>query len=73
MLPLWDVLLAHGVDPALDGWSILSEAHSVSLDGLTVAGYGPRNGNTEAFIATIPEPASIALLTFAALILRRRR
>jgi probable HAF family extracellular repeat protein len=54
MQRLWDVLLAQGVNPAADGWTILSEAYAVSADGNTIVGYGTRNGNTEAFRVVLP-------------------
>jgi probable HAF family extracellular repeat protein len=75
MLRLWDVLLAHGVDPAPAGRTNLTEAWGVSDDGLTVAGTGVRNGNNEAFLAVLPEPTALALLALAtpAVIGRRRR
>jgi len=46
---LEDVPLAAGINPATTGWSVLSEARGVSLDGNTIVGTGTRNGNTEAF------------------------
>jgi probable HAF family extracellular repeat protein len=73
---LWDVLVANGVDPAADGWTVLSEATHISADGNTIVGNGIRNGNTEAFLAVIPivpEPSSVALLGLASLSLLRRR
>ena len=60
MEPLWDVLLANGVDPAADGWTQLIRASGVSANGNTIVGYGIRNGNIEAFVAVVPEPASSA-------------
>jgi len=59
----------------LNGWT-LTTATDVSADGLTVVGTGINpDGNSEAWIATIPEPATVALLAggFAALVLRKRR
>jgi probable HAF family extracellular repeat protein len=74
MRSLWDVLLSHGVDPAADGWTDLFEARGISADGNTIVGIGRRNGNAEAFVAVVPEPASIGLtLPLAAAALRRRR
>jgi uncharacterized membrane protein len=70
---LWDVLLAQGVDPAASGWTSLVEARGVSLDGGAIAGYGTRYGNTEGFLAVVPEPASLGLLASAAMLLSRRR
>jgi probable HAF family extracellular repeat protein len=71
---LWDVLLSHGVDPAADGWSRLEFAKALSADGNTIVGDGIRNGNTEGFVAVVPEPAGLTLLVAsAALAVRRRR
>ena len=53
---LWDVLLARGVDPAASGWTRLSSANGVSLDGNTIVGDGFHNGSFEAFVAVIPQP-----------------
>ncbi len=62
MVPLWDVLLANGIDPAADGWTQLIRAWGVSADGNTIVGFGVRNDYLEAFVAVVPEPASLALL-----------
>jgi hypothetical protein len=51
---LWDVLVAHGVDPAANGWTSLAYASGISADGRTIVGGGVRNGNSEAFAAVIP-------------------
>jgi probable HAF family extracellular repeat protein len=69
---LWDVLLAQGVNPADDGWTRLVVANGVSFDGNTIVGSGTRNGNAEAFVAVVPEPSCLALLTLAGLALMRR-
>ena len=71
--PLANLLQEAGVD--LTGWQIAS-ARSVSADGTVVAGFGFHNGNQEAFVAVIPEPASLASVAMAAAALggcRRRR
>jgi uncharacterized membrane protein len=76
MQRLWDVLVSNGVNPATSGWTRLLDATAISYDGNTIVGSGLRGGNTEAFIAVIPEPASAALLlTLAtpALLARRPR
>jgi probable HAF family extracellular repeat protein len=79
MRALWDVLHAHGVDPATDGWSELSHAVDISADGNTIVGYGIRNDNHEAFVAVIPkivpEPSAgaLALLGLSSILLLRRR
>jgi probable HAF family extracellular repeat protein len=76
MIKLQDLLLSHGVSN-LTGWE-LREAKSLSADGRTIVGYGENpDGNTEAWIATIPEPGTITLaatgLACACLIVTRRR
>jgi len=76
---LWDVLVKAGIRPAESGWSVLSQARSVSLDGNTIVGFGMRIRDDtfefEAFVAVIPEPTSIGLIVIAgtALLARRRR
>jgi probable HAF family extracellular repeat protein len=67
MLDLHDLLVANGVTN-LAGWR-LSEARGVSADGLTIVGTGLHDGRIEAFIATIPEPATIILASLAAAVL----
>jgi len=69
---LRDVLVNdYGLD--LTGWT-LSYAKGISDDGLTIAGYGINpNGYTEAWIATIPEPASAVLMIVGATIISLRR
>ena len=75
MKRLWDVLLVQGVDPAANGWTKLEAASGISADGNTIVGWGTRNGNTEAFVALIPEPAAgaLALLGVSSILLLRRR
>jgi probable HAF family extracellular repeat protein len=66
-------LLIDGGAAGLTGWR-LTEATAISADGRTIVGYG-RNplGRTEAWLAVIPEPASLflCLLGAPALLLRR--
>jgi probable HAF family extracellular repeat protein len=68
-------LLMAGGATGLTGWR-LTQASALSADGRTIVGYG-RNpaGNTEAWIATIPEPSSLLLLALTAAtgVLRLRR
>jgi hypothetical protein len=59
MQSLWDFLVANGADPAASGWTNLYGAGGVSLDGTVIVGGGLRNGNGEAFLAVIPEPAAL--------------
>lgn len=56
----------------LTGWT-LSEALGISDDGKTIVGYGTFNGASTAFVAVIPEPATLSLLAGASLFLVRRR
>jgi len=58
------LLTSHGVTN-LTGWT-LPNAVSVSADGRTIVGYGTNpSGQLEAWIATVPEPSSLALATCA--------
>jgi uncharacterized membrane protein len=49
----------YGLD--LSGWTLQSAA-VISSDGRTIVGYGSHLGQTEAWIAMIPEPSSEAIL-----------
>ena len=71
MRSIQDVLVNDlGLD--LTGWT-LREAQAISEDGLTVVGWGYNpSGNTEAWIATIPEPGSLGLALVGGLALLRR-
>ena len=73
MQSLWDVLLANGVNPALDGWTSFSVANHVSADGTHITGGGTRNGVSEAFLAIVPEPNCVSALVLTAALARRRR
>jgi uncharacterized membrane protein len=58
----------------LSGWT-LKEARSISADGRRIVGWGyDPAGNLEGWIATIPEPATLALvgLSGVGILLRRR-
>jgi hypothetical protein len=70
---LWDLLLAQGVDLAAAGWSSLTTVFEVSADGQTLVGSGVQKGNTEAFVAVIPEPAELSLIGCTTIVLCRRR
>jgi hypothetical protein len=61
-----------GVD--LTVWT-LTEARGISDDGLTIVGYGNNpSGNTEVWMAAIPEPSALLLLGLGCVaVLRRRR
>jgi probable HAF family extracellular repeat protein len=75
MVNLRDFLVSQGVD--LTGWKLTS-AEGVSADGLTIVGTGVNPaGNQEAWMATIPEPSTLAFAASGAAALvwfyRRRR
>jgi uncharacterized membrane protein len=74
MRRLQDVLAAdYGLD--LDGWDLV-EALGISSDGLAIVGSGINPaGDHEAWIATIPEPSTAALLALGlvGIAMRRRR
>ncbi len=73
MRNLQDVLLADGLGAALQGWS-LSMASAITPDGKTIIGYGiDPSGQTEAWIATVPEPVSLGLMVLGAVALVRTR
>jgi probable HAF family extracellular repeat protein len=54
-------VLVNDYDLNLTGWTLQS-ATAISADGRTIVGYGTHLGRTEAWIATIPEPSSLALM-----------
>jgi uncharacterized membrane protein len=51
----------------------LTVASGSSADGNTIVGWSTRNGNPEAFVAVVPEPSGLALLTLAVPVLLRQR
>jgi len=69
---LQDILVNDlGLD--LTGWTLAS-ANAISDDGLTIVGWGTNpNGDEEAFIATLPEPGTVALIALGLPALIRRR
>jgi probable HAF family extracellular repeat protein len=68
---LVDVLADAGLD--LTGW-ILEAATAVSADGHTIVGYGINpDGVRQAWVATVPEPASAALVALGLTLLAARR
>lgn len=55
-----------------NGWMDLSNAIDISADGSTILGYGHNAaGDYAPFIATIPEPGTMVLLSAGALLRRR--
>jgi len=60
----------------LTGWALI-EATGISQDGRTIVGWGHNSGygkpHEEAFIATIPEPATLTLLALGSLVVIRRK
>ncbi len=70
---LYDWLVDLGVD--MSGWDSLNRAVSVSADGLTIAGLGTLagGGGAAAFVAVVPEPATLSFLALGGLALLRRR
>jgi uncharacterized membrane protein len=63
----------YGLD--LKGWQLHeSVATGISADGCTIVGYGINpDGYGEAWIATMPEPATLSLLAVGGLMVLRRR
>jgi hypothetical protein len=56
-----------------DGWSIASVG-ALSADGMTIVGQGYNpSGSLEAWVAVIPEPGTLTLLAFGALVGYNRR
>ncbi len=59
-----------GID--LEGWN-LEICTAISFDGNTLVGQGSFNGETRAWLATIPSPSIAATLGFGGLMVTRRR
>ena len=55
MVPLWDLLLDAGIDPAAGGWDYLLEASDVSNDGTVIVGEGSRDGDRTSFYVELPD------------------
>ena len=75
MRSLREVLVNLAVGPVLSGWT-LDAAFGISDDGFTIVGRGKNpSGQTEAWIAVIPEPSTSLLLGLgiAGLAVLRRR
>jgi probable HAF family extracellular repeat protein len=71
MQNLKDMLTDCGLD--LTGWT-LKVARDVSADGSTIVGYGTNpQGQREAWIATVPEPASGVIFALGSLFIGLRR
>ncbi|MBX9792231.1 MAG: hypothetical protein K2Y37_25185 [Pirellulales bacterium] len=69
MRNLQQVLVDLGSGGELTGWNLLN-ATGVSADGRTIVGYGTNpDGNTEAWIATVPEPSTLVLAAIALLVI----
>ena len=71
MRNLQDVLTGYGLD--LTGWQLDNYHFGISDDGMTIVGGGKHFSNYEAWVAHIPEPASMTLLMLSGLILSRRQ
>ena len=72
MRDLMDLLLDAGVD--MQGWSRLAFVRDVSADGRTILGHGINaEGDFSYFLATIPEPSTLALTGVGLALLARRR
>lgn len=66
-----EVLTSGGID--LGGW-YLNKARAISSDGSTIIGSGINpDGNYEYWVATIPEPATVALLALGGVFIRRKK
>ena len=61
-----------GID--LTGWDWI-QPEGISDDGSTIIGWGyhPDTDSNEAWIAVLPEPSTLALLTLGGFVIARRR
>jgi len=72
-VPLFEAFLVTNLGLDLTDWT-LTRITGISDDGLTIVGNGTNpDGFEEAWIAVIPEPASLTILIFGSVALLRRR
>jgi len=57
----------------MTGWTNLSSIEAISKDGRTFTGIGYYQGKDAAWVVTVPEPCTIALLGLGGLALIRRK
>jgi uncharacterized membrane protein len=69
MLDLNTYLATQGVD--LTGW-VLTEATGLSYDGSVIVGNGYFNGQPRGWIASVPEPATLWVMSLGILLVGRR-
>ena len=67
-------LLVDDLGLDLTGWTLSTETTGISDDGMTIVGRGINpNGFPEAWVAHIPEPSTLFLLTLGGFVMTRRR